>query len=102
MLATVTDALASIDDYVQGIQFDDSAVPYFQLALVFFVLEYIARTYLDVRQIKTIKTADPPDELKHYSKEHLTTTRAYSLDKKTCAHLRDWAMLELDSVGPNQ
>lgn len=108
-MATMTDALASIDAYVQGIKFDDSAVPYFQLALVFFVLEYVAQTYLDVRQInvrpesgqklafavmstgsqqslklQTIRTAPPPDDLQqHYSQEHLTKTRAYSLDKRT-------------------
>jgi STE24 endopeptidase len=36
--------------------------------------------------LQTIRTANPPEDLKdHYTADHLTKTRAYSVDKKTYA-----------------
>lgn len=54
MVLLIKDAMASIDAVVQSVKFDDSAMPYFQLALAFFVIEYTLHTYLDWRQLQVM------------------------------------------------
>ena len=41
-----------LQGFVSSVQVDDSAVPYFKLALAFVVAEYVFHTYLDLRQRK--------------------------------------------------